>query len=415
MADKTGWTQTTGAKHYFLQHEEMDYQIQAILGRSYYGGSDTGEILAVVDGITDGDFESWYGAWSATAERVRGLADASAATGHDVSARAAYLRAANYYANSVLFIDGTDDPSRQLPAWKQHLACWESFCARLDPPAERVEIPCPDADVPMPGWLFRPRGATGRLPVVIFNNGSDGATSIMWSSGAAGALARGYAALVFDGPGQNSMLWLHDIPWRYDWEKVITPIVDSLVARDDIDPARIALSGLSQGGYWVPRALAFEHRIAAGIADPGVMDVFTIMSKSLPPEMLPLLDTGDKSDFDTYFDQGLKAAPPATLQEVKWRMKPYGTTSYYEWYAASRKFNLRDVVEQITCPMFIADPDDEQFWPGQSRELAGKLTCLVKLMPFKRDEGAAWHCEPKARSLYDLRMYEWLDGVMPPG
>ena len=183
-------------------------------------------------------------------------------------------------------------------------------------------------------------------------------------------MARGYAALVFDGPGQNSMLWLHGVPWRHDWEKVITPVVDLLAARADVDPARIALSGLSQGGYWVPRALAFEHRIAAGICDPGVMDVFTIMSKSLPPEMLPLLDAGAKDDFDKYFAMGMQAAPPAALQEVKWRMKPYGTTSYFEWYTAARAFNLRDVAGQIECPVFIADPDDEQFWPGQSKELA---------------------------------------------
>jgi len=45
-------------------------------------------------------------------------------------------------------------------------------------------------------------------------------------------------------------------------------VVDAMLRRPEVDAKRIALVGISQGGYWVPRALAFEHRIAAGVADP---------------------------------------------------------------------------------------------------------------------------------------------------
>ena len=50
---------------------------------------------------------------------------------------------------------------------------------------------------------------------------------------------------------------------------MVTPVVDWLLARPDVDPDRIALAGVSQAGYWVPRAVAFEQRIAAAVADPG--------------------------------------------------------------------------------------------------------------------------------------------------
>jgi hypothetical protein len=63
--------------------------------------------------------------------------------------------------------------------------------------------------------------------------------------------------------------------------------------------------------------------------------------------------------------------------------------------------------------MFIADPEDEQFWPGQSREVYEALDCHKTLVPFTREEGANWHCEPKARSLFDQRMFDWLATVMP--
>ena len=43
-----------------------------------------------------------------------------------------------------------------------------------------------------------------------------------------------------------------NIPFRPDWEKVITPIVDLLSERSDVDAEKIVLYGTSQGGYWVP-------------------------------------------------------------------------------------------------------------------------------------------------------------------
>ena len=66
---------------------------------------------------------------------------------------------------------------------------------------------------------------------------------------------------------------------------------------------------------------------------------------------------------------------------------------------------------QIRCPVFIADPDGEQYWPGQSRRLYDALTCPKTLARFTADEGADSHCEPMARSLYEQRMFDWLDGV----
>jgi len=54
---------------------------------------------------------------------------------------------------------------------------------------------------------------------------------------------------------------------------VVIPVVDLALSLPDVDPKRIAIKGISQGGYWIPRAAAFEKRIAAAIADPGVIDV----------------------------------------------------------------------------------------------------------------------------------------------
>lgn len=394
-----------------MENGQMDFEVQILLGSCHYGAADAGEILATVERIPSGDSEKWYQEWFMLAERIQGIAEQSALSGNRVSSRRAFLRAATYFSASATFIDGTNDPSRGIYAWKRHLACWEQFCFHMNPPVEKVSIPY--EGVSMPGYFFRPAKGSGPWATIIFNNGSDGPTCAMWSSGVAAALERGYAALIFDGPGQNSMLWLNNVPFRHDWEGVITPVVDFLHTSEDVDPNRIALSGISQGGYWILRALAFEHRIAAGIADPGVMDISQSFFRELPQEMRDLLDAGKEKEFNEAMDEGLKAAGDEVRQMVEWRIKPYMAKSFYHQFKAVQEYNVRDVINQIRCPMFIADPDDEQFWPGQSKEVYEALVCLKTIVRFTAEEGANWHCEPKARGLYDQRMFDWLATVMP--
>ena len=397
-------------KHYFFKHAGMNFETIFALGRCQYGAAETGEILSTAARIQDGDFENWFQEWYATAERVRAIAEECAAAGNKLSSRMACLRAANYYAAANSMVDGSDDPSRLLPTWKKHRECWDKFGNLLSPPAKKVEIPY--EGMAMPGDFFCPDESGGPWPTIIFNNGSDGARSGMWSSGIAGALARGYAALTFDGPGQNSMLWLHNIPFRYDWEKVITPVVDFLLERDDVDRERIVLSGISQGGYWILRALAFEHRIAAGIADPGVMDVSAAMMEKLGKHLVHTFEKGDAEKFRKEMKLGLRFIGTAGRRELEFRMKPYGTKDYFEWISKARQFNVRDVINRIKCPIFIADPEDEQFWPGQPQEVYEALTCPKTIVSFTAEEGANWHCQPMARALYDQRMHDWLNPII---
>jgi hypothetical protein len=70
---------------------------------------------------------------------------------------------------------------------------------------------------------------------VILNNGSDGAMSESWAFGAAAALERGWHAITFDGPGQNAALFRQQLHFRPDWEAVITPVVDFLVQRPEVE------------------------------------------------------------------------------------------------------------------------------------------------------------------------------------
>ena len=393
----------------FFDDDGFNFEVQNLLGSVRDGCGDAGEILATVATITNGDAASWVSAWQALGDRVASIADAAASRHHDVSVRDAYLRAATYYAAALASVDGADDPDAVLKqVFAQHRRCFDAYADRLQPPAVKVDIPYERST--MPGYLFVPAADGSPRRTVVLNNGSDGAvTSVLGMAKA--ACDRGYNALIFDGPGQQSMLFDQGIPFRADWEHVITPIVDFLSQRPDVDNERIALYGISQAGYWVPRALAYEHRIAAAIADPGVVDVSTSWVTHLPKEMLAMLDKRDRTTFDQWMQLG--ESTPQEAQEFAWRAKPYGITDPYDLFVAVGTYKLDpDVIGKITTPLLVTDPEGEQFWPGQSKRLHDALSGTKKLVSFTAVEGADRHSEPMARSLLEQRVFDWLDETL---
>ena len=265
---------------YLFQVRTFENIFLTSLGRAYHSGANVGKVLYLTRLVKDGDFESAFAAFKEAGDEARAQAQESLAGGHRESARQAYLWAQNFYDSATYFADGSKDPSRLEPTWEDLYDCWLKSLALFDPPIEPVSIPYEGTT--LRGFYMRGKGRARRRPLFILVNGSDGSLLDMWLWGAAGGTARGYDCLTFDGPGQGYALWKQKLAFRPDWEKVITPVIDFVLSRSDVDPKRIALQGISQGGYWVPRALAFEKRIAAGIADPGVVDVSTSWTGTLP-------------------------------------------------------------------------------------------------------------------------------------
>jgi hypothetical protein len=207
------------------------------------------------------------------------------------------------------------------------------------------------------------------------------------------------------------MLFEHGMPFRYDWEAVLTPVIDALVARPDVDAAALTGYAISQGGYWITRAVAFEHRLVAAVADPGVVDVSAGWVTHLPPQLLSLLDAGDKDAFNAAIEQ--RSPDPKAARTMAFRAKPYGITDPFDLFTEVRKYQVRDVADQISTPMLILDPDDEQFFPGQSRQLYDLLPGEKKIITFAQAEGANFHCQPTGRRLTHTQMLDWLADHLP--
>jgi Prolyl oligopeptidase family len=398
----------SGVHHYFFKDPTFEMIFVTSLGRAYHCGGNVGKVLYLTRQVEDGNFESAYLAFKQAGDEAKQIAEESGGRGHKESARQAYLWAQNFYDSATYFIDGSKDPTRFLPTWELLYDSWLKAMPLYEPPIEPVRIPYEGTE--LHGFFMRGSGTDEKRPLLILVNGSDGSLLDMWLWGGAGALARGYDCLTVDGPGQGYALWEQKLYFRPDWEKVITPVVDYALSRREVDPKRIALQGISQGGYWVPRAIAFEKRIAAAIADPGVVDVSTSWTRSLPPALLTLLKEGRKAEFDGFLS---KASSPSMKANLNFRMRPFGFSSYYDTYKAVSDYNLRGVAERITCPLLITAPVNETYWPGQSQQLYDLSTKSArKLVRFTESDGADLHCEPKGTGIRDLRVFDWLDEVL---
>ncbi|MGW3633573.1 alpha/beta hydrolase family protein [Streptomyces sp. NPDC005122] len=397
----------------FNENDQFDREVLGALGSVWRHGADVGEVLATSAALSDAGGETWFWTWAALGRRVREQGEKSAARGRSASARDAFLRAAGYFGLALVGVESCEDPETRLrEVFGEHRDCFDRFAQAGDPPAERVAIPYEGRT--LPGYLVSPPGRPGPLSTVIVNNDGDGPVSSAWTRLGAPAVARGHRALLFDGPGQQSMLFDHGVTFRPDWEKVVTPVVDFLSARSDVDAGRIALAGIGQAGYWVPRALAFEHRIAAAVADPGVVDVAESWWRPLGPELRGLWDSGDRGAFDRVVREALDA-DPALAAMWRRRARPYGVDSPYDLLAQVSRYDVTAVAGRITTPLLITDPEGEHLWPGAARRLYDALPGPKALFCFTEAEGAHLHCEPMGRALFEQRVFDWLDARLAAG
>lgn len=393
----------------FFADADYDYEARIVLGAAASGVGDVGLVLAALARITSGDAQSWFDVWTQTAGDLAARGEEALARQHWATASWAFLAAAEYYAKALVFVDALADTSVLLPTFRQHRDCWEKVVDASQGRYVRVAIPYEDTT--MPGYLLRPDATGAARPTLVVTNGSDGSLPGLLGYGATEALHRGWNVFLFDGPGQQSMLFERGVPFRHDWEAALTPAIDAIIGRPDVDPAALTGYAISQGGYWIARALAFEKRLVAAVADPGVADVSEGWTKHLPAPLLELLDAGDKDAFNAAMTQADR--DPKAARTMAFRGKPYGVTDPFDLFTEVRKYQVRDVAGQITTPLLVLDPDDEQFFTGQPRELYDLLPGEKEILRFTVAQGANFHCQPTGRQLTHTQMLDWLAGHLP--
>lgn len=433
----------------FFNDSTFSSQLLRTLGSAYYKCADIGECLSTAYRVKEGDFESWHSEWFKTAERVRKYASESLSKGHFTSAREAFLRSSNYYRSSeFMLIDPSD--KRILTTSQLSKECFRQAISLFPFSVDRLQIPYENTTIP--GYFFHLRNSnksenkgyfkekneneminqdkfdhliykedtslpsTSNLrPTLIVHGGFDSTIEELYSFAAAPALERGYNCLTFEGPGQGEVIRTQNIPFRHDWENVVTPVIDYLLERKEqynIDPKKIALMGISMGGYLAARAASFEPRLTACILYNGVYDGFDSIQSGFPEDLSKAVNGGNADYVNDFLNELMKSDTNIRFNMMH-GMWVAGAKSPFELILGAKKYTVKDLLPNIKCPTLVLEAEKDDSFPGQPKKVYDGLSSLTpkqkKYIVFTELEGAEEHCQSGAASLTNQRIFDWLD------
>jgi pimeloyl-ACP methyl ester carboxylesterase len=382
----------------------LDQVLLFYLGEAWTGMTDINECLQTASRVSKRDAESWTREWRKTAERLHAEADRLLARGHRESAGQCYLRAASYYRAAMhRHLHPGSAEVKELT--EREIACFLKSQDLLGAPMEVVDVPYEGLE--LTGYFYRSPRASGRAATIIVHQGRDA-----WAEDckyvADEAVRRGYHCLLIDGPGNGQALRRHDLPFRPDWEAFVTPTVDYLLERPEVDPGGIILMGLSMGGFLAPRAAAHEQRLRICIANPGVIDwgaVFFRQLKEYAPQLLPLYESRPGA-LNAVLGVAGRLSPFLMwgLTDTMWK---HGARTPSEMLDRMKAFSNVDGARNIRATTLVIDAEAEEF--GQSKDLYDALTCKKDYLMFTETEAAPLHVQTGSLAVSSQRIFDWID------
>ena len=255
-------------------------------------------------------------------------------TGHLRTAGQKYLRAAAYLCQAERMLSNSS-PDR-VPTYQHCLELMEKSFELIDPATTRVQVPFEGTT--LPAYFTNASTDGAPVPTMIMWNGLDSTKEHMYTSGWPSEMAaRGISVLQVDCPGSGEALRLQGLTSRVETEDWAKACVDYLQTRSDVRQDRIGLVGWSLGGYYVPRAAAFEKRLALAVAWGANHNWGEVQKKRLERE-------GENP-------------VPHYWEHVLW---VWGETDLDTFIRKAERVNLNGVVDKITCPFLITHGSNDR-------------------------------------------------------
>ena len=337
-------------------------------------GAQIGEIVDMCQPIrdaaasgSDAGTPQFMAKWAEMGDKLIALAAEDEANGRAFSA-SNKLERASLYLITAERMQGHGHPGRK-ETYAKALDCFNRATELGKLNRERVEIPLEQGT--MTALYTRAPGA-GRKPVVVYCNGLDSCKELLYWSKLPEALARrGISTLCVDQPGSGEALRLQDLPVDPHSESWASKAVDWLEQQDDVDATKIGMTGISLGGHFAPRAVAFEPRFASGAVWGANHDWAEVQQKRLRRE-------GENP-------------VPHYWAHVMWA---FGAKDMVDFHAKSADMHLNGVMERIKVPFLVTHGErDRQIALDYAHQSFDQLTASPRreLKIFTDREGGVEH------------------------
>lgn len=387
---------------------EMDFQLMRSIGADWYGGGILGEILVAASEITDGDPSNWPKSFAQLGMKVEKDGRERLAKGHLVSARDALMRASNYYRAAEYYADPRL-PERQEYGLKAR-TCFIDGINLFDWRVEVLQIPYQDSF--LPGYFISPDNDTKQIArkTILIMSGYDGTSEEIFFSAGRAALERGYNILLFDGPGQVGARRFHpNMAFIPDYGEPITAVVDFALKRNDVDPKRLALYGISLGGYFAASGTIKEKRIQVLIVNSPIVDIHEYLLAGGLSQLENMPEDLRLEDFDYIPDETMNPKYKISLWNMCTR---FGQSSAFALLEYLKKFNITGLLGELFIPTLAMVSEGEGKIPLKQAQyyvdhVAGPATLYI----FDKQSGADSHCQMNNSPLSNAVLYDWLDEI----
>jgi pimeloyl-ACP methyl ester carboxylesterase len=258
---------------YRFDDPDMDLFFMAALGWGSAGGLEVGQAFYVASQIKDGDADSWVRAFREYGDELNALADTWKQRGWTQSAGEMRLKAFASYRSAWQFAE-PGEQFRSIFAMQQRAFAMAMEESRF--PAVKFQAAYQGKS--LPGVFLENPSATA--PVVLVIGGADTSHEDLFLTIGRRLYEHGYSVALADLPGQG-ITQADGLYWEVEAEKPIAAITDVLVERFQAEPGRMALVGLSLGGYFAARAAGHDSRFATVIASTPFPDPAQLFSLSV--------------------------------------------------------------------------------------------------------------------------------------
>ena len=396
MAKKEGRGTT---KNIFFKNQEMNFTVLRALMGVYDNGANLGECLMVVQNTKNGDIEAFVREWQLIGNRNLERAVVALENRDIKKARENYLRASNYFKSAFITLNPIDPRHKEF--WKLSVDCFEKAGALLECPMEKIQVEINNKSLPC---YFIPARKDKVCPVIFLVTGGEGSNTEMYFWVGAYALKNGYSIFLYEGPGNFSTMYTSGLTMMPNSEVPIGKALDILCERKDIDTERIAMLGISFGGYLVARAAIFDKRIKALIPDSPLTNIHRMLTSVLPNFVFILPD----KPMDFVKKYLMSYSDRATLDLLLWEG---GVSNFREGLKLLKEFSIDGLEKEITCPVLaLAGEGEGKEFEKQVKDFIRNIRSQDKTLHiFLNDEGAGSHCQADNHILMNEVVITWLN------